>query len=158
MNNNFSIDEAKDIYVEMDLSVKEDGFDFLSGISTALAKAESELLETEKLLKETKETVKKLTPDCDKLDYALAASSGVLCGVIDVFLVGKPGESPLGNITDKWLENRTKDFAKLCGWNSKDNSSASSAIKFLEKKFKIPYDQRGAGDAASWIFNLIFDN
>ena len=58
MNNNFSIDEAKDIYVEMDLSVKEDGFDFLSGISTALAKAESELLETEKLLKETKETVK----------------------------------------------------------------------------------------------------
>ena len=140
MNNNFSIDEAKDIYVEMDLSVKEDGFNFLSGISTALAKAESELLETEKLLKETKETVKKLTPDCDKLDYALAASSGVLCGVIDVFLVGKPGESPLGNITDKWLENRTKDFAKLCGWNSKDNSSASSAIKFLEKKFIVLFD------------------
>ena len=51
MNNNFSIDEAKEIYVEIDLSVKEDGFDFLSGISTALAKAESELLETEKLLK-----------------------------------------------------------------------------------------------------------
>ena len=154
MDDNYTTDKPKDIYVEMDLSVNEDGFDFLSGISTALAKAESELLETEKLLKETKETVKKLTPECDKLDYALAASSGVLCGVIDVFLVGKPGESPLGNITDKWLENRTKDFAKLCGWNSKDNSSASSAIKFLEKKFKIPYDQRGAGDAASWIFNL----
>ena len=146
MDDNLTIDKPKDIYLEVDLSVDDDKYSFLSGISTALSKAESELLETEKLLKETN--------DCDKLDYALAASSGVLCGVIDVFLVGKPGESPLGNITDKWLENRTKDFAKLCGWNSKDNSSASSAIKFLEKKFKIPYDQRGAGDAASWIFNL----
>lgn len=154
MDDNYTTDKPKDIYVEIDLSVYDDKYDFLSGISTALTKAESELLETEKILAETKETVKKLTPECDKLDYALAASSGVLCGVIDVFLVGKPGESPLGNITDKWFENRTKDFAKLCGWNSKDNSSASSAIKFLEKKFKIPYDQRGAGDAASWIFNL----
>ena len=137
MDDNYTTDKPKDIYVEIDLSVDDDKYDFLSGISTALTKAESELLETEKILAETKETVKKLTPECDKLDYALAASSGVLCGVIDVFLVGKPGESPLGNITDKWFENRTKDFAKLCGWNSKDNSSASSAIKFLEKKFKI---------------------
>lgn len=112
MDDNLTIDKPKDIYLEVDLSVDDDKYGFLSGISTALSKAESELLETEKLLKETKETLKILTPDCDKLDYALAASSGVLCGVIDVFLVGKPGESPLGNITDKWLENRTKDFAK----------------------------------------------
>ena len=38
--------------------------------------------------------------------------------------------------------------------NGKDNPSLSSAIKHLEKKFKIPYDQRGAGDAASWISDL----
>ena len=97
--------------------------------------------------------LKKLTPDCDKIDYILSASSGALCGVIDVFLVGKPGESPVGNITDKWFENRTKDFAKICGWNGKNNNSAS-AIKYLEKKFKIPYDQRGVGDAASGVFDL----
>ena len=36
----------------------------------------------------------------------------------------------------------------------KKNGTLSSAIKYLEKKFKIPYDQRGAGDAASWVFNL----
>ena len=30
----------------------------------------------------------------------------------------------------------------------------SSAIRFLENKFKIPYDQRGAGDAASFVFDL----
>ncbi len=154
MNDNRVIEKEKNVYIEMDLSVDDDKFDFLSGISNALSNAESELEETKRQLSETIETVKKLTPECDKLDYALAASSGVICGIIDVFLVGKPGESPLGNITDKWLENRTKDFAKLCGWDSKNNSSASSAIKFLEKKFKIPYDQRGAGDAASFIFNL----
>ena len=115
-------------------------------ISKAISNAESELQDTQEQLEENIEKVRRLTPECDKLDYALAASSGVLCGVIDVFLVGKLGESPLENITDKWFENRTKDFAKLCGWNSKDNPSASSAIKYLENKFKIPYDQRGAGE------------
>lgn len=95
------------------------------------------------------------------MDYALAVSSGVLCGIVDIFLVGKPGESPLGNITDKWYEERTKGFAKMLGW--KDNganakASKSSAIRFLEKKFKIPYDQRGVGDAASEIFDLTPSN
>ena len=32
--------------------------------------------------------------------------------------------------------------------------SISSAIRFLENKFKIPYDQRGVGDAGSAIFDL----
>ena len=144
----------KDICLQMGLSVDDDKFEFLSDISKAISNAESELQDTQEQLEENIEKVRRLTPECDKLDYALAASSGVLCGVIDVFLVGKLGESPLENITDKWFENRTKDFAKLCGWNSKGNPSASSAIKYLENKFKIPYDQRGAGDAASWIFNL----
>lgn len=68
--------------------------------------------------------------------------------------MGNPGESPVGDITDKWFEDCTKDFARLCGWNDKDGGILSSAIKYLEKKFKIPYDQRGAGDAASIIFDL----
>lgn len=55
------------------------------------------------------DSIKSLKPNCDTTDYALAASSGALCGIIDVFLVGKPSESPLGNIADKW-------FAKKQGW------------------------------------------
>lgn len=51
-----------------------------------------------------------------KLDYILFASLGALCGIMDVFLVGKPGKHPLGNITDKWFANRTIDFAKICGY------------------------------------------
>lgn len=145
--------EGKDRFI-LKLSVADDGFSFSSSVETALISAETEI----QCLKETIMSVESLRPDCDKLDYALAASSGVLCGIIDIFLVGKPGESPVGDVTDKWFANRTTDFAKLCGWEGKGNGSLSSAIRFLEKKFKIPYDQRGAGDAGSIVFNLTPSN
>lgn len=132
------------------MSVDDDGFDFSSSIETALISAETEI----QSLKETIMSAENLRSDSDKLDYALAASSGVLCGIFDIFLVGKPGESPAGDVTDKWFANRTTDFAKLCGWEGKGSDSLSAAIGFLEKKFKIPYDQRGAGDAGSIVFGL----
>lgn len=132
------------------MSVADDGFDFTSSIEAAFISAETQI----QSLKETISSIESLRPNCDRLDYALAASSGILCGLIDIILVGKPGESPVGNVTDDWFANRTTDFAKLCGWNGKKGDSLSSAISFLEKKFKIPYDQRGAGDAASFIFDL----
>lgn len=136
------------------LSITDDEFSFASSIETACKEAENEISD----LKETIQSVALLKPQCDKLDYALAAGSGALCGLIDVFLVGKPGESPIGDITDKWFSNRTMDFAKLCGWNGKCDDPLSSAIKFLENKFKVPYDQRGAGDAASEIFDITPSN
>lgn len=133
------------------LTVADEGFDFTSSISSALEEASLEI----QALNETIDSIKNLRPECDKLDYILAASAGALCGIIDIFLVGKPGESPLGKITDKWFSNRTKDFAKLCGWKGKDEKSA---ISFLERKFKVPYDQRGAGDAGSSVFGLTPQN
>lgn len=134
------------------LEIKDCGnnFEFTSSIDSAMSQAYLEL----DTLDETVNSIKLLKTECDKLDYMLAVGSGALCGIIDIFLVGKPGESPLGNITDKWFENRTKDFAKLCGWNGGKSNSSSSAISFLEEKFKVPYDQRGAGDSGSFIFAL----
>lgn len=123
-------------------------------ILSALQQAEWEITK----LDETIESVKALKPQCDAIDYSLAAASGALCGIIDVFMVGKPGESPLGNITDKWFENRTCDFAKRCGWKGNDENPLKSAIGFLERKFKVPYDQRGCGDAGSIIFGLTPSN
>lgn len=146
-----NVDHAKgENQFVLGVGVDDDSFNFTSSIDAALISAETEIQN----LKETIESVKNLRPDCDKLDYALAASSGVLCGIIDIFLVGKPGESQAGDVTDKWFANRTIDFAKLCGWDGKGDSSPSSAIRFLEKKFNIPYDQRGAGDAGSIVFDL----
>nr|WP_202409824.1 hypothetical protein [Halobacillus litoralis] len=132
------------------MSVVGSEYDFTSSVVAALNQAELEIHN----LNETIESIECLKPNCDKLDYILAASSGALCGIIDIFLVGQPVESPLGNITDKWFANRTTDFAKLCGWEDKGENSLSSAIRFLEKKFKIPYDQRGVGDPASFVFGL----
>ena len=138
----------------LEFSASEDGYEFSTNIKKALSDAEDELSNIIIKLEESTDSLKKLTPECDKVDYILAACSGAMCGILDIFLVGKPGESPIGDITDKWFENRTMDFAKMCGWNDKENNTLSSAIKHLEKKFKIPYDQRGAGDAAGWIFDL----
>lgn len=141
----------------LNFTIKDDRFDISSAnISSALEQAK---LEVENL-DETIDSVKKLRPECDKLDYVLAACSGALCGLIDIFLVGKPEKSEkpgkseksiLGEITDKWFEDRTKDFAKLCGWNGEGEASA---LRFLENKFKVPYDQRGCGDAGSSVFDL----
>ena len=143
--------EAKKIAI---LDIIQDGgkINVLSNIEDAIEQAKLDIVS----LDETIDSVDGLKPNCDKLDYALSACSGALCGLIDIFLIGKPGESPLGNITDKWFENRTCDFAKLCGWNgAKDGSDPlKSAIGFLERHYHIPYDQRGMGDAGSEIFGL----
>lgn len=139
-------DEFKSSMV-FDLTIQNDRFDFASSISTALEQAYIEI----QTLDETIDTVNRLKPECDRLDYVLAASSGALCGIIDIFLVGKPGESPLGDITDKWFENRVVDFAKLCGWKSSDKKTP---LKFLEDKFKIPYDQTGLSGASKEVFDL----
>ena len=137
----------------LDLNIDDDRFGFATSIDEALAQAEAELV----VLNETVESIKELKPQCDKLDYILAASSGALCGVIDIFLVGKPDESPLGDITDKWFANRTIDFAKLCGYKG-DKNSLSSAINFLEEKFKIPYDQSVGGGIFRELINLTPSN
>ena len=136
--------------VIVDIDISKDRFTHTSSIADAQKQAEQELL----ALEETIQSIQVVRPECDKLDYALAACSGAVCGVLDIFFVGKPKESPLGDITDKWFADRTKDFAKRCGWPAADDKPLSSAIRFLEKEFKIPYDQRGMGDAASFIFDL----
>lgn len=134
----------------LDLSIDDDGFGFSTSIDDALTQAKAELV----VLNETIDSIKELKPNCDKLDYILAASSGALCGVIDVFLVGKQGESPIGDITDKWFADRTMAFAKLCHPDKKNFDSLESALRFLEKEFKVPYDQTGLRDAGRAVFGL----
>lgn len=149
------MDNKKSILLEIDVDGEK--YHFPSTISTAFFDANTELEELDEKIEETVDTVKSLTPECDKLDYVLSVASGALCGILDVFLIGKPGESPLGDITDKWFANRTVDFAKLCGYKG-DDKSLSSAIAFLERKFKIPYDQSIGGGIFKELLNLTPDN
>lgn len=139
----------------LDLENDSKVFKFDHSIIEAQSNAYYELEKIEYKVIENQRSLDVLTPDCDMLDYSLAASSGLICSILDIFLVGKPGESPIGTVTDNWFEDRIRDFAKLFNKNGKyDVSSLSGAIKCLEEEFKIPYDQRGAGDAASIVFNL----
>lgn len=140
------------LYYEM--NVEKQSYSFNSHIESAIMEAEDELQN----LQETIDSIKKLKPECDKLDYALAACVGAICGVFDIFLVGKPGESPLSDINDKWVEKKVKLFAQMCGWKKDksvpDNQAVSKAIAFLEEKFKIPYDQISYGDAGKQFVGL----
>ena len=45
---------------------------------------------------------------CDKYDYLIAAFSGMSAGIIDIFFVGMPGNSALGNWTDIQADNLVK--------------------------------------------------
>ena len=149
------LENEKSIIFELD--VENDKYIFPTRISDALIDADNNLHQLEEALTETLETIEGLTPKCDKYDYILSASCGALCGIIDIFLVGKPGESPLGNITDQWFENRIADFAAFCGYKG-DKNLTSSAIRYLENKFKIPYDQSVGGSIFKELLRLTPSN
>lgn len=85
---------------------------------------------------------------CDKYDYLVAVGCGAIAGLIDVFLVGSPADSKLQNWTDEQVDNVVKNFARICGWKPRtgNESNISSAIGFLEGKFKVNYDQRSGKD------------
>ena len=92
---------------------------------------------------------------CDKYDYITAIACGAIGGMIDIFLVGAPGDSVLGKWTDKQVDNAVMGFAKKLGWNPKasNTGNANSAIGFLERKFKVNYDQRKPSDVND-LFNI----
>lgn len=88
------------------MSIEDDGFVFSTSIADEMEKAVVEIV----ALNETVKSIKGLKPECDKIDYILAASSGKLCGIIDIFLVGKAWEFPVGDLTDKWFPNKMVNF------------------------------------------------
>lgn len=85
---------------------------------------------------------------CDKYDYIAAAACGAIGGMIDIFLVGMPGDSVLGNWTDKQVDHAVMAFARKMGWDprEKNKNNVKSAIGFLEQRYKVNYDQRKPGD------------
>lgn len=54
---------------------------------------------------------------CDKYDYLIAAACGAIGGMVDIFLVGAPGDSVLGRWADAQVDNAVKGFAKVSGWS-----------------------------------------
>lgn len=96
---------------------------------------------------------------CDKYDYLTAVACGVIGGMVDVFFVGAPNDSLLVKWTDTQVDSAVKNFAKLVGWTPTANKvdNVASAIGFLEKKFRVNYDQRYSADV-SGLFDMSTKN
>ncbi|MDE5741725.1 MAG: hypothetical protein K2H90_04680, partial [Oscillospiraceae bacterium] len=87
---------------------------------------------------------------CDKYDYLTAVGCGALAGIIDIFAVGSPNDSALGKWTDSQVDNCVLKFAKMIDKDGKvKDGNIASAIGFLEKKFKVNYDQRNSTDVGN---------
>lgn len=92
---------------------------------------------------------------CDKYDYMIAGTCGLIGGLIDVFFVGMPNQGPLTKFTDDLTDRSVQKFAKFNGWKGsrEGKDPTASAIGFLERKFKINYDHRHSGDVDK-LFNM----
>jgi len=96
---------------------------------------------------------------CDRYDYMIAATSGLIGGLIDVLFVGAPGEGLLGKLADDGMNAVVRKFASLNGWKGPREGSdpTASAIGFLERSFKVNYDHRHGGDVDG-IFRMSTKN
>lgn len=84
---------------------------------------------------------------CDKYDYMIAASCGALAGLVDIFFVGSAVKnvadlSKLGKMSDTTVDSIVKKISRAMGWKPAlgKEENMSSAISFLEQKYKVPYE------------------
>lgn len=112
---------------------------------------DQELLEIEENIRtlQTKidkydQKIERQTNHADKVDYIVAASCGLLTGLIDAFFIGDSshaqelGKTPVNEIVEK--------IAKKNGY--KGEKGLEGSITFLEKKFKSPSDDIWKGQNA----------
>lgn len=85
---------------------------------------------------------------CDKYDYLVAVGCGAVAGLVDIFLVGSPADSVLQPWTDAQVDKAVMAFARKCKWAPKpgNEQNVASAIGFLERNFRVNYDQRNSVD------------
>lgn len=96
---------------------------------------------------------------CDKYDYMIAGTCGLIGGLIDVFFVGLPGQGVLGQFTDDITNTAVQRFATFNGWTGQQEGKdpTASAIGFLERTYKVNYDHRHGGDVDG-LFNMSTKN
>lgn len=103
------------------------------------------------------EDIDRLTNHADGIDYAIAVTSGIVTGIIDVTLVGEWNFAAAKKDTHKEINSKVVAFAKkfpdyttYCNFalegkktprrKPKDPNRLETAIEFLEWKFPLPGD------------------
>lgn len=97
---------------------------------------------------------------CDIYDIVAATACGIIGCLIDIFMVGAPSEGkPLAKWADNQVDEAVKKFARLTGWSPREGreGSLSNAIGYLEKTFRVNYDQRHSGDVDN-LFRMSVSN
>ena len=106
--------------------------------------------------------IDRLTNHADMFDYAVAVSSGILTGLIDIFFVGEiDWEKELGKSkkasknANKWVNKFIEKIAELEGYDFKKGENGKKrlegAIAFLERKHKLASDNIWKGEAGKSI-------
>lgn len=81
--------------------------------------------------------IERLTNHSDGFDYAVAVASGVLCGLIDSFIVGEFDFKAAKGNSNHQVNDFILSFAKMQGY---EGDRLDGAIAFLEKKFPVAQD------------------
>lgn len=113
-------------------------------------------------IEEFDKEIERLTNHADIFDYAVAVSSGILTGLIDIFFVGEiDWKKELGKTekasknANKWVNKFIEKIAELEGYNFKEGADGQKrlkgAIAFLEKKHKLASDNIWKGEAGKSI-------
>lgn len=91
----------------------------------------------------------------DKYDYLLGAFIGIFAGIMDVLFVGKPGDSMLGNWTDKKTNDIVMKYAQWKGYTPKNGEpNLQNAVQFLEKAYPVNYDHGKSIDTGNVISHM----
>lgn len=110
-------------------------------VSERISKIDEKLSELKQEYSKTKEEREKYSSHADKFDYTLAALSGLLTGLLDIFFVGEFSLVEARDWGQEKVESFVKYVAKQRGWKGSKNADIGSAVDYLERNYKIAADQ-----------------
>lgn len=112
-------------------------------ISESIAALDSKSDELSEKISKLNVDIDSLTNHADGFDYAIAAASGVLCGLIDSFVVGEFDFKKAKEKSNRQVNNFISKFAKMQGY---EGNRLHGAIDFLEKKYPAAQDNIWKGE------------
>lgn len=118
-----------------------------SNVEREIQEIDTQLLLCQKEVDALNEDIDRLTNHSDGLDYAIAALSGILTGIIDAFFIGDWNVAEARAWSSEEINHRITEFAnkdpeylEFIQKRKNRTDSSTSAIEFLERKYTLPGD------------------
>ena len=130
----------------LELELNDNNFKFLSSIKEAQNLANKEVSKINKLILDNEENIKKLKPECDKVDYILAVCSGAICEIIDAI------HRPIIPTTTDGIKRRVRPGMGRC----QGGFCLDKVIKIISQQTGIPFDDIEKDSIGSkWIVDEV---